>query len=149
MVRGTFDSRGRPHVSAQLLIPNLDPCNLMFLLDTGADRTVLMPKDAKVVGVDYDQLPDPGDARGVGGVAKMSRVDATVVFRDADDCGSYGYEIPLRILIPSGNESEMSLPSLLGRDIINRWRVVYDDQSVCELSAEVLAADSVFGPSSN
>ena len=56
----------------------------------------------------------------------------------------YVYDMPVRILLPSGNPSEMRLPSLLGRDIINRWRVVCD-QSVPELSAEVLASDFKYG----
>ena len=71
---------------------------------------------------------------------KTSQEDARIVFADSDVGAVYVYDMPVRILLPSGNPSEMRLPSLLGRDIINRWRVVYDHPAP-ELSAEVLASD--------
>ena len=144
MVRGTFGANGRPYVWAQVLLPGLDPGNVLFLFDTGADHTVLMPKDAAVLGVDYALLPSPEETLGVGGLAETSPEDARIVFADSDVGAVYVYEMPVRILLPSGDPSEMRLPSLLGRDIINRWRVVYD-QSVPELSVEVLASDFKYG----
>ena len=140
MVRGTFDAKGRPYVWAQVLLAGLDWGNVSFLFDTGADHTVLMPKDAAVLGVDYALLPDPEPTLGVGGMAKTSWEDAHIVFVDSDVGAVYVYDMPVRILLPSGGPSEMRLPSLLGRDIINRWRVVYD-HSAPVLSAEVLTSD--------
>ena len=35
----------------------------------------------------------------------------------------------------------MTIPSLLGRDIIDRWRVIYD-KSASELQAEVISSDA-------
>ena len=37
------------------------------------------------------------------------------------------------------------IPSLLGRDILNRWRMVYDP-SIDELSFEVHTADRTLAP---
>ena len=51
----------------------------------------------------------------------------------------YGYEIELRICKPA--EELMTIPSLLGRDIIDRWRVTYD-KSASELLAEVVFSDA-------
>ena len=144
MVRGTFDAKGRPYVWAQVLLPGLDWGGVSFMFDTCADHTVLMPKDAAVLGVDHALLPDPEETLGVGGLAETSQEDARIVFADSNVRAVYVYDMPVRILLPSGNPSEMRLPSLLGRDIINRWRVVYD-QSVPELSAEVLASDFKYG----
>ena len=39
----------------------------------------------------------------------------------------------------------MTIPSLLGRDIIDRWRVTYD-KSAPELLAEVISSDGRKGP---
>ena len=147
MVRGTFDAKGRPYVLARVLLPGLHSGNVPFLFDTGADHTVLMPKDAAILGVDYDGLPDPDETLGVGGTAEISQEDVDIVFADSEVRVVYVYRMPVRILLPSGNPSEMRLPSLLGRDIINRWRIVYD-QSVPELSAEVLASDAKYDLSS-
>ena len=102
-----------------------------------------MPKDAAILGVDYDALPDPDETLGVGGTAEISQEDVDIVFADSEVRVVYVYRMPVRILLPSGNPSEMRLPSLLGRDIINRWRIVYD-QSVPELSVEVLASDAKY-----
>ena len=129
------------------MVRGLDSCNVPFLFDTGADHTVLMPKDAAVMGVDYNLLPDPNKSLGIGGLAETSQETARIVFADSDVRVVYVYDMPVRILLPSGDPSEMRLPSLLGRDIINRWRIVYD-QSVPELSAEVLASDSKYDLSS-
>ena len=51
----------------------------------------------------------------------------------------YGYEIELRVCKPS--EDLMTISSLLGRDIIDQWRVTYD-KSALELLAEVISSDA-------
>ena len=105
MVRGTFDAKGRPYVWAQVLLPGLDSGNVSFLFDTGADHTVLMPKDAAVLGVDHALLPDPEATLGVGGLAKTSQEDARIVFADYDVGAVYVYDMPVRILLPSGKHA--------------------------------------------
>ena len=51
----------------------------------------------------------------------------------------YGYEIELHICKPANNL--MTVPSLLGRDIIDQWRVTYD-KSASELLAKVISSDA-------
>lgn len=51
----------------------------------------------------------------------------------------YGYEIELRICQPS--DEILTIPSLLGRDIIDRWRVTYDKPDL-RLVADVATADA-------
>ena len=53
----------------------------------------------------------------------------------------YGYDIELLIHHPTDNA--MRVPSLFGRNIIDRWRVTYD-KSVPELVADVLSSDAEF-----
>ena len=61
--------------------------------------------------------------------------------RDGDRL--FGYDIQLYIQHPTA--SAMHLPSLLGRDIIDRLRVTYN-KSTKELLADVVSCDVEFGP---
>ena len=42
---------------------------MSFLVDTGADKTVLMPLDGGRLGVDYDALPHRLQTVGIGGIS--------------------------------------------------------------------------------
>ena len=53
----------------------------------------------------------------------------------------YAYDI--RLLIHHPTDDAMRVPSLLGRDVIDRWRVTYD-KSARELVADVVSADAQF-----
>ncbi len=89
----------------------------------------------------YDLLSNPFQSFGIGGSAPTYMERARLTF--ADDIGRilYGHDIPLLIHHPTADA--MRVPSLLGRDIIDRWRVTYD-KSVSELVAEVVSADTEF-----
>lgn len=45
--------------------------------------------------------------------------------------------------VPVPTADAMRVPSLLGRNIIDRWRVTYD-KSVSELIAEIVSSDAEF-----
>ncbi len=110
-----------------------------FVFDTGADRTILMPLDARDLGVNYAALRNPNQARGIGGTVETHTEPARAFFVDDDDHILHGYEIALGICQPS--QSAGQIPSLLGRDIIDRWRVTYD-KSEAELAGEVISSDA-------
>ena len=112
--------------------------NVSFLFDTGADTSLLMPVDGQRMGIDYNDLRSTEVTLGVGGLSETFVEPAYIAF--LGDGVLYGYEVELRICKPS--EVLMSVPSLLGRNIIDRWRVVYDSTEL-ELSAEVVSADAV------
>ena len=143
MLRGRFgESSGRPYVSARVFIPRLGLAgNVSFIFDTGADSTVLMPADAITLGVDYGSLSNPSQSLGIGGSASMYREWTYLTFADANGDRLYSYDIPL--LICDYTPDAMGIPSLLGRDVIDRWRVTYD-KSAAELTAEVLSSDAEF-----
>ena len=61
MIRGYFsppDQRRRPFVSATLQLPNTGDRELAveFLVETGADRTLLAPLDASRLGIELQTL---------------------------------------------------------------------------------------------
>ncbi len=143
MLRGRFgESSGRPYVSGRVYIPRLGLAgNVSFIFDTGADSSVLMPAEAVTLGVDYALLSNPFDSFGIGGSAPTYVEHARLAFADAKGDRVYGYDIPLLIHHPTTHA--LRVPSLLGRDIIDRWRVTYD-KSVSELAAEVVSCDAEF-----
>ena len=58
MLRGRFgNTSGRPFLEGRLILPNRNlSFEISFLVDTGADDTILMPADGIRVGLDYGQL---------------------------------------------------------------------------------------------
>lgn len=137
MLRGRFgDTTGRPYFDARVVLPRLEAKeNVSFIFDTGADSSVLMPLDARRLGIDLSKLDEAGTATGIGGTQKRFIEPAIVIF--ADDNLLYAYRIQIGIISPS--PETMTVPSLLGRDIIDRWRVTYDKPGNT-LSAHVVSA---------
>ena len=119
-----------PTVTAIIFIPRLSRMGIVeFLIDTGADSTVLMPKDIKALGVDLGLLDDQKavSSRGVGGTARSIPEEARIFFR-GNSLLLWSDEI--RFMDDRGENAPAlgSLPSLLGRDFLN----------LCHMSADPL-----------
>ncbi len=71
MIRGVFREemgRRRPFVVGLLSLPALELTgDVAFLVDTGADSTLLAPRDAANLGMDLAALPEGPSSTGVGG----------------------------------------------------------------------------------
>ncbi len=140
MLRGRFgNTTGRPYIEGRLVIPRLNTSgDISFLVDTGADQTLLAPADGLRIGLDYADLHGDGkQIIGIGGVTENFVEDAVVVFADGIKV-IYGYTIQLGIAPPSPDI--MDIPSLLGRDIIDHWRMIYNPTRR-NLSFTVISAD--------
>ena len=122
MIFGYF-GEGRPYIGARLTIPTLE-CDrhIAFVFDTGADSTILMPREGTRLQINYERLRFDGTASGMGGVVNHSVVDASISFWS--HLVAYSYRINLVVCPPE--ENLMAIPSLLGRDVIDKWRVIYD-----------------------
>ena len=134
------DATGIPSIEARVAFPDFDlAAKILFLLDTGAETTLLMPRDARRLGIDFGRLTPSFDlVSGVGGAIRLYRADASLIF--SDDENAYVYQATLAIAEP--NPDAATLPSLLGRDILNRWLLRYEaPRNVLE--AEVDTADLV------
>ena len=120
MITGTFSldaERPRPVVDLDTRIPseNDDVLRVRFLIDTGADYTLLSPRDAirlRVdLGVDLLSLPIGITIGGIGGEIATRRIEATVAI------GNYIWEGEVLIAeSPPGRFLE--IPSLLGWDVM-------------------------------
>jgi predicted aspartyl protease len=137
MIRGVLrrdGARRRPFVSALLTIPSLHrSADTAFLVDTGADGTLLAPRDAALMGVDVGLLPSGPTSTGVGGTVRTVQVAATLAL------GPDTYDLMLRILAPDTRSQRSALariPSLLGRDILARFALFYDDHEELVLLLE-------------
>lgn len=94
----------------------------MLLIDTGADATCLHPPDAIRAGIPFERLRHRTGFGGIGGSSPYFREQALLLFDDNALTRIYR----LDLLIAEPNEFNKTLPSLLGRDVINRWWMDYD-----------------------
>lgn len=139
MLTGRFgDTSKRPYIEGRLILPRLNiRANISFCVDTGADKTLLLPSDGVRLGLDYGALSGNQESVGVGGICQNFTEGALVVFTEPGRY-LYVYALALRICPPGPNI--MDLPSLLGRDILNQWRMRYD-ATRRQLAFTVLSAD--------
>ena len=111
--------------------------NILFLVDTGADGTVLEPTDAYALlgdeffGIDFDRDPYMRYSVGIGGYAR--RVVRVAVLSAIAIEGDYiGMVQNISIAeptprVPTREESgNWSAPSLLGRDVLRYFEIHLD-----------------------
>ena len=80
-----------------------------------------MPLDGERLGLDYSLLSKQVASTGVGGISQDFELDAAIMFRDSS---LHVYEMTLIVMTPK--QGLNGVPSLLGRNILNRWRLVFD-----------------------
>jgi hypothetical protein len=124
MLRGRFgDTTTAPYIEASVHFPRLSIRGYVsFLVDTGANSSILMPADSKKLGVDFKVLRNQTTSHGIGGFSKGFEEDAVVAFSDGRHV--YGYDVNMEVSSPTADNRY--LPSLLGRDVLNRWRIIID-----------------------
>lgn len=128
-------------MEARVAFPRLNIAgNISFIFDTGADRSLLMPIDSGRLGVDFSRFAITTESRGIGGLARQFLEPAILAFTEPGVC-LHVYFLSLRIATPTPDIAD--IPSILGRDIIDRWAVTYDKQNT-GLTAEVIQSDMQF-----
>lgn len=129
MIRGSFRAEGgrrRPFLTAHLTIPSQNLSgDVPFLVDTGADSTVLAPADAVFLRLDLARLPQGTPSIGVGGVTRTASTPATLTL------DGVAYTLSLRVLIPGRQQRQAlsRIPSLLGRDILSRFALILEERT--------------------
>ena len=130
MIQGYFDPTGRPYVQAYMVVPGLQPSPeaITLLLDTGADNTFIHPAGARILGISTRNLVPTGTTRGIGGTTRYATVPAFTAFQERPwpwrKTRLVYFRTELAIAVP--DQGNRNLPSLLGRDIIDRCRLLYD-----------------------
>ena len=129
MILGEFGVAGRPFVEGYLTLPRFGVTrNITFLVDTGADATCIHPQDGRLAAIPFEQLERPIASNGVGGAATYFREPVVLEFVDPEARQVHRHEVEVLIARPDPDprHSINHLHSLLGRDIIDRWRLLYD-----------------------
>ena len=123
MFAGYFTDDGRPYVECQLALPRFRVSGTVhFLLDTGADTTVLHPDDGRILRCPFNALENPAEFVGIGGRLLYYMEPAIITFGESIAAG----EFDITISIAKPDPVTDGLDSLLGRDILNRLRMEYD-----------------------
>lgn len=129
---------GRPMIEGFLDIPSLGLRGfILFLIDTGADCTVLMPKDAAQLKIDYRTLTKHHAALSAGGPILSHICQAKATFAVLAQT-EYEYDVVLRL--PKHEPALMTAPSILGLDILNRWQLSLNPETRT-IIATVLSCD--------
>ncbi len=108
--------------------------SLSFLIDTGASATTILDPDLERLGIDWNNLAKaPRPLGGIGGTVETRLIDdGRLLFKTG-----LGQTVTEKLTIhvarhdqanldKPGKQLVMQLPCLLGRDILQRYKVVYD-----------------------
>jgi hypothetical protein len=129
MIRGFFrETAGirRPFITARVSIPSQNISDdVHFLVDTGADATLLAPVDVVRLRINVGQLPRAASSAGIGGVTRTASAAASLTL------GTVAYDVRLRVLLPERRQQAAlnRIPSLLGRDVLSRFALFMEDRS--------------------
>jgi len=100
-----------------------------FLVDTGASRTTICDKDALRLGIDYSKLERLSEGMlGIGGLVE-TYIMKNVKLTFKRENGKSHVENMEKIYVlkhPIADERIMRIPSILGRDILNKYTLIYD-----------------------
>ncbi len=124
MIRGYFSTIGatrRPFLYCDFEIlgdPGVGPVGIEFLVDTGADRTLLSPIDAENIGLDVSKLKVGRRSIGVGGEMSTRVLESRLT--------TQGYSTLLTLHVP---EARLPIPSLLGRDFIAHFGLFIEERT--------------------
>ena len=100
-----------------------------FLVDTSAARTTISDRDAARIGIDYAALERlAGSMLGIGGTVETYIVkDPKLLFHTEDhEAHEEKLEQIYAIKHASVDERILRIPSILGRDILNKYALIYD-----------------------
>lgn len=118
-----------PYVVSLVLLPQLRRRALVtFLIDTGADVTILHPQDSLRLlrPEDIRALPNPAPMGGVGGGANSYPIQATIVLMHDD---RRLHSVPLTIFLADPSPANQWLDSLLGRDALDHFIMHFDQRA--------------------
>ncbi len=131
-IHGFFrDDIGFIRVHMNSSVADIDE-NIAFLVDTGASKTVLLDKDALLLDIDYNRLRKfDRNLSGIGGSVETYIIDDTVLCFKSDQ-GKVEFNCPIFVVrhdLDKLSKDErikiLSIPSIIGRDIIGRFKLVY------------------------
>lgn len=125
---GYITEKGEPYISALLVSRKLNIRSpIRLLVNTGATATTITYADAARLGIDYSKLRKAKvKAAGVGRVADVFIVDDAFLIFPVKEGGFYTTKVELHVLKGRVPKEALALPSVLGRDVMNRFKLTVD-----------------------
>lgn len=131
MIRGFFKNDAG-YINAHLISPYLGIDETVeFLVDTGASRTTLLDKDAIYLGLDYNSLKKHSqNLSGIGGTVETFIIEDSILILDKEQINLPIFIVrhPLERLNKEDKIKILRIPSLLGRDVINKFKLIFDKE---------------------
>ena len=132
-IEGYFGRYGAPYTDAVMICEGLDiEESVKFLVDTGASKTTISESDAIRLKINYDDLQKLETGMiGIGGVVDTYSIKGLALTFVTDE-GSHAEQISEILAIKhsvknKGEEERMKLiPSLLGRDLLDKFSLIID-----------------------
>lgn len=120
------DTTGQPYIEGLISLPRLglQSVPVSFLVDTGAGRCILSAVDARTMGIEPEDLIGDYPVYGIGGADTCFEEEAYLAFVD-EATGRICYYSVTLLIGKREPEGGKALPSILGREILHRWRMFY------------------------
>lgn len=130
MIRGWLAgpaAHRRAYVTARVSVPSQSAAgNVPFLLDTGADVTVLAPRYVEAFELDLSLLAPGQSLVGIGGSVNTLLLDGLLTL------GALSFRLRLQVLTPGAladPAAQKLFPCLLGRDILARLALFLEERT--------------------
>jgi hypothetical protein len=124
---GFWEKYDAPYIIATLILKHLQiEHEIKFLIDTGASKTIISDKDAVLIGIDYKKLDRAQSTLGIGGLVDTYILpNAKLVFKVKggifEEYMSEIFVIKHKVRDYKVVERIKNIPSLLGRDFLNKY----------------------------
>ena len=138
-----------PFIEVTLAGQGFNPDTIPFLIDTGADRSILHPFDADRLGIAVREIDFSSGApiSGVGGSMRLMPIPARAIFRTATDQYPRYVWVNSAVHLAEPSEENWDMPSLLGRDLLQLFRLVLEPSSAPGVHLEYLPDEEQPAPS--
>lgn len=115
-----------PFAAASILLHPLNiKARLPLLLDTGASNTIILWGDLERLSADVSRMKPERKFSGLGGLIEAKPIPSIISFRTAEG-GIVEEKVEVYIATGTCPHPRLKLlPSILGRDIINRYTLSY------------------------
>jgi len=115
-----------PFVVAAILLRQLNMrARLPLLMDTGASNTMILWGDVERLGIDVSKMKPEREFSGLGGLIEAKSIASTISLR-SDEGEVVEENVEVHIVTSTCPHLKLKLlPSILGRDIINKYILNY------------------------
>ncbi len=121
---------GAAYIRALLAIPKIGISQTIeFLIDTGATKTTILDRDAVTFGMPYAKLSKPKQPLlGLGGLVDTYVARDVELYFRADNQSEHKELLPELLVVKHRevDKNVMRIPSVLGRDVLNKYRLIYE-----------------------